>query len=187
MSLGSIHNQVYFCNIILQTTLPSSSTSFKISFLMDFHWGLKSEFFATVANVRITWTSFRVLDATHSNYADFILYTTRKSSCVTARGVPLTALPVCQGYPLSSSGKIPPVLSWRIPLLSCPGGYPLSCSGVSLCIVYSYLWLQAWWGIPSPSYRLDLKDQVPETTGYSLGTDTHLWKHDLPLYFVRWW
>ena len=39
MSLGSIHNQVYFSNIILQTTLPSSSTSFKIYFLINFHWG----------------------------------------------------------------------------------------------------------------------------------------------------
>ena len=60
-SLRSIHNQVYFCNIILQTTLPSSSTSFKISFLIDFHWGLSSEFFSTVTNVRITWTTFMVL------------------------------------------------------------------------------------------------------------------------------
>ena len=57
MSLGSIHNQVYFCNIILQTTLPSFAPW---SFLIDDHCELQSEFFATVANVRIGWTSFSV-------------------------------------------------------------------------------------------------------------------------------
>ena len=59
MSLRSIRYEVYFCNIILQTTLPSS-TSFKISFLIDYHWGLQSEFFDTIVFVRIIWSSYRV-------------------------------------------------------------------------------------------------------------------------------
>ena len=59
MSLGSIHNEVYFCNIILQATLSSFAPW---SFLIDDHCELQSEFFATVANVRIGWTSFRVLN-----------------------------------------------------------------------------------------------------------------------------
>ena len=56
-SLGSIHNEVYFSNITLQTTLLSFAPW---SFLIDDHCELQSEFFAIVANVRIGWTSFRV-------------------------------------------------------------------------------------------------------------------------------
>ena len=63
MSLGFIHNEVYFCNIILQTTLPSFAPW---SFLTDNHCELQSEFFAIVANVRIGWTSFRVFLYDHT-------------------------------------------------------------------------------------------------------------------------
>ena len=56
-SLRSIHNEVYFCNNILQTTLLSFAPW---SFLIDNHCELQSEFVAIVANVRIGWTSFRV-------------------------------------------------------------------------------------------------------------------------------
>ena len=50
MSLGSIHDEVYFCNIILKTNVPSFAPSFC---LFDQHYELQSEFFAIVANVRI--------------------------------------------------------------------------------------------------------------------------------------
>ena len=65
-SLRSIHNQVYFCNIILQTTLPSFTPW---SLLIDDHCEPQSEFFA---NVRIGWTSFRLYLTLPAQILNFI-------------------------------------------------------------------------------------------------------------------
>ena len=76
---------------------------------------------------------------THSDINAANIKETRKSSCVTARGVPPTTLPVRRRYPLSCLG-------W--------GGIPLSWGTTSP------LWLRAWTGgIPPPATSL--------TRGYS--------------------
>ena len=47
-SVAPTQNQVYFCNMILETNVPSFATSFKISFLIGDHCELQSEFFDIV-------------------------------------------------------------------------------------------------------------------------------------------
>ena len=49
-SVGSNHNEVYFCSIILQTNVPSFAPS---SFPIDHHCELQSEFSDIAVFVRI--------------------------------------------------------------------------------------------------------------------------------------
>ena len=62
-SVTSIHNEVYLCNMIFQTNVPSFAPSL---FPIDHHCELQSEFFDIVAFVRIVCSSCRVLRITNA-------------------------------------------------------------------------------------------------------------------------